>query len=146
MKKQWTFRVINLAPIHSVNSCSKAAVLLISHIIFGNCSKNPYLYIYYMMTVADLKKLLSGVDDDTMVLISKTGEFDGFFVSPCVAESGLSEITAGDDNASIEEQIEEQQDMTELDFELSPKQKVFMILPHGFTEHPDEDEPDPQNN
>ena len=82
------------------------------------------------MTVKELRELLNEVDDDSIeVLIPVNAEFDGLFRSPCMGESGLGELP-------IDEEDDEM---------LGETKDYFLILPHGFGEH-DENEPDPQMN
>lgn len=66
------------------------------------------------MTVADLKQLLKNAHDDMEVLIPVSMEFDGRFVSPCIAESGIGELALDEDG--------------------DEKEKSFLIVPHGFFE------------
>lgn len=77
------------------------------------------------MTVKELKKLLKKAPDDMQVLIPINGEFDGMFFSPCMGESGVSELG-----------IDDEGDETE---------STFLLVPHGFFEI-DHDAPDPQLN
>ena len=67
------------------------------------------------MTVKELKELLKDAPDDMQVLIPfDSTQFDGRFLSPCVAETGIGELG-----------IEEDSDKTE---------SSFVIVPHGFFE------------
>jgi len=83
------------------------------------------LNIFYLvdMKVKDLKRLLNAVPptgmtyqewDDMDVLMPVSGEFDGFFHSPCIEESGLGEMGIDEDSD-----------------ETAPS---FMIVPCGFFE------------
>ncbi len=62
------------------------------------------------MTVKELKQLLKDVDDNMLVLIPASTEFDGHFLSPCPSESGVGEMGLDED-----------------EFETN-----FLIVPHGF--------------
>jgi hypothetical protein len=77
------------------------------------------------MKVKDLKKLLKGVDDEMDVLIPLNGEFDGFFKSPCIEESGVNELGIGDE-------------------EDNETEKSFILVPCGFFDHAEG--PDPELN
>ena len=44
------------------------------------------------MTVKQLREKLEGVPDEMLVLIPVSDHFDGFFYTPCTAESGVSEM------------------------------------------------------
>lgn len=64
------------------------------------------------MTVKELKQLLKDVDDNMLLLIPASTEFDGRFLSPCVSEGGPGEMGLDED---------------EDEFETN-----FLIVPHGF--------------
>lgn len=66
------------------------------------------------MTVKDLKEILKDAPDDLQVLIPMSGEFDGYFKSPCSEETGISELG-----------IDENSNETE---------PAFIIVPCGFFE------------
>ena len=44
------------------------------------------------MTVKELKNLLEDAPDEMMVIIPAGEDFDGFFYSPCLEESGIAEM------------------------------------------------------
>lgn len=64
------------------------------------------------MNVRDLKRILSGVDDELIVLIPMNGEFDGHFVSPCLQETDIVQLGIKEDSE-----------------ETAP---AFVIVPCGF--------------
>lgn len=64
------------------------------------------------MTVKDLKQMLNDVNENMQVLIPVSGEFDGFFVSPCESESGAVDMS--------------------LDENLLVKETSFVLVPCGF--------------
>ena len=70
------------------------------------------------MKVKDLKELLIDVPDEMLVLIPVSDYFDGFFYTPCVAESGVSELGINEN--------------------LKTSEKSFVLCRHGFTD----DDPD----
>jgi hypothetical protein len=80
------------------------------------------------MTVGELKKLLVGANDDMLVLIPVSQEFDGMFYSPCSGESGVTKM--GTDPDVTEEEL---QGMELLNKPL-PEEESFMLVPHGFGE------------
>lgn len=55
------------------------------------------------MNVKELKELLADVDDDMEVLIPMTMEFDGYFKSPCVHDSGENSMGAVKEDGDEEE-------------------------------------------
>lgn len=63
--------------------------------------------------------MLLDVDDEMDILIPIGGEFDGRFKTPCVYESGVSEIV---DDTDQEQSIQ-----------------VFVLVPCGFFEPDEED-------
>jgi hypothetical protein len=80
------------------------------------------------MTVEELKQILNSVDGTLEVRIPMHGdEFDGWFYSPCPAESGVSEmgIDAGEEDAKEAALLGKP--MTD---------KCFLLLPHGFSNQP----------
>lgn len=85
------------------------------------------------MTVKDLKELLENVDDGMQVLTPlNAGEgFDGVFYSPCVEESGESELGIGEEAESLTEE-----DMAEVQLldKTLPTEKSFVLIPCGFFE------------
>lgn len=80
------------------------------------------------MTVAQLKKLLEGVDENVQVLIPVSHEFNGAFYSPCSEDSGLSQM--GTDPDLTEEDIKEM----ELLNKPVPEEPAFLLIPCGFGE------------
>ena len=66
------------------------------------------------MTVKELKGILKDAPDEMQVLIPVSGEFDGFFKSPCNEETGISELGIDEDSD-----------------ETAP---AFVIVPCGFFE------------
>lgn len=86
------------------------------------------------MTVQDLRKLVNEVPkhltrkqfDAMQVIIPTSEEFDGYFVSPCLGESGVTELG-----------INENSDETE---------ESFVLAPHGFFEEQVEDDVIPELN
>lgn len=67
------------------------------------------------MTVKELKNLLKSADDDMLVLLPvDMGNFDGFFKSPCVVESGVAEMGDNEDLGTV--------------------RKDFVLVPCGFFE------------
>lgn len=66
------------------------------------------------MIVDDLKKLLNGVDGKTKVLIPFSSSFDGYFKSPCIEESGVSELGITEDGDETD--------------------TAFLIIPCGYFE------------
>lgn len=50
------------------------------------------------MTVKQLKQLLAKADDDLQVLIPMGEDFDGLFKSPCVEDSGITELGVEEDS------------------------------------------------
>lgn len=48
------------------------------------------------MKVKDLKKLLADADDEMLVLMPLSAEFDGYFKSPCSEDSGVSTLGLSD--------------------------------------------------
>lgn len=44
------------------------------------------------MTVKDLRELLNDAPDEMQVLIPVNPVFDGMFISPCIEESGVSDL------------------------------------------------------
>ena len=83
------------------------------------------------MNVGQLKKMLDGVPDDMMVCIPFSHEFDGAFYSPCINDSGVSQM--GTDLEMTEEEYEEKLLLNQP----IPEVDVFLLVPCGFTE-PDE--------
>lgn len=79
------------------------------------------------MQVKDLKQLLENIPDDMQVLIPmNAGEgFDGFFLSPCIEESG----EAGLGTEDIDE--DELKEMELLNKPI-PEEKSFVLVPCGF--------------
>ena len=73
------------------------------------------------MTVKDLKQMLNDVNENMQVLIPVSGEFDGFFVSPCESESGAVDMS--------------------LDENLLVKETSFVLVPCGFFEEHDSIDP-----
>ena len=73
------------------------------------------------MTVKDLKQMLNEVNENMQVLIPVSGEFDGFFVSPCESESGAVDMS--------------------LDENLLVKETSFVLVPCGFFEEHDSIDP-----
>ena len=80
------------------------------------------------MTVAQLKKLLEGVDENVQVLIPVSHEFDGAFYSTCSEDGGLSQM--GTDPDLTEEDIKEM----ELLNKPVPEEPAFLLIPCGFGE------------
>lgn len=74
------------------------------------------------MTVGQLKELLVGVDDNTMVYIPVQQEFDGHLYSPCIIDSGVGEIS--DDPNMGEEEFE-----TRLNLGTLKGKEAFLLLP-----------------
>ena len=86
------------------------------------------------MKVGALKKMLSDIPDDMMVLIP--GEpnegFTGLFFSPCEHDSGVIEL-GGDENTTLQEVEAFERDQLDL-----PTEKSFLLVPCGyFNEHDD---------
>lgn len=77
------------------------------------------------MKVKDLKKLLDGVDEEMMVLIPTSMEFDGHFVTPCEGETGEADL-------GIFEDEEDEKEAESLNKPIT--RKDFVIVPHGFFE------------
>lgn len=69
------------------------------------------------MKVHELIKMLQKADPDMDILIPVSGEFDGFFHSPCLEESGVAEMG--------------------LDEEGNERRESFMIVPCGFFQEHD---------
>jgi hypothetical protein len=78
------------------------------------------------MTIKQLRNLLEGLDENMMVLIPASHEFDGVFYSPCPEDSGVSQI--GTDATLDEEDIKEM----ELLSKPIPSEECFMLIPCGF--------------
>lgn len=81
-----------------------------------------------IMTVKELKSKLDGIDDNLLVLIPQSFEFDGAFYSPCSEDSGVS--TMGTDPHATEEDIAEMK----LLGKTVPEEDVFLLIPCGFGE------------
>lgn len=65
------------------------------------------------MTVKELKDKLEGLDDEIRVVIPQDSQlFDGFFYSPCVEESGKSEMGVNEN--------------------LKTEETMFLLVPCGF--------------
>jgi hypothetical protein len=82
------------------------------------------------MTVGKLKQLLEGVDDNLVVYIPVTQEFDGHFYSPCEQDSGESEF--GGDETMTDEELAAAENLGTLEFK-----KVFLLIPCNFHEEKD---------
>lgn len=92
------------------------------------------------MTVGELKILLEGVDDNTEILIPlNAGDgFDGMFFSPCIEDSGASDVGIDD----LDEEDEAEMKLLGI---VDTSQPTFLLVPRGFFEEI-EDEIDPQMN
>lgn len=82
------------------------------------------------MVVGDLRQMIEGVDDEMQVLIPLTQEFDGVFYSPCIMESGVTEM-GGDEDVSPDD-VEELALVDKLEM-----RKEFCLVPCGFSEERD---------
>lgn len=84
------------------------------------------------MKVKDLRKLLEGVDDEMIVLIPTSMEFDGRFISPCEGESGEADL-------GMYDQEDEQEAML---LNKPTTRKDFILVPHNFFEPSDGVDPE----
>jgi hypothetical protein len=73
---------------------------------------------------------MEGLDDEMQVLIPLNQEFDGQWYSPCVAESGTSEM-------GLEDLDEEELKERELLNKEVKKETSFVLVPHGFSDEKD---------
>ena len=84
------------------------------------------------MKVKELKQLLEGVDDEMDVLIPSSNEFDGLFFSPCLLDSGVSQMGIADSIEELSEPIDEL-----LSSLIGKEQEEFLLVPCGFFEEKD---------
>ncbi len=78
------------------------------------------------MNIKQLKQLLEGLDDDMVVLIPTSHEFDGIFYTPCSQDSGVSQM-----GTAINLEEEDIKEMELLNKEI-PSEDTFLLIPCGF--------------
>jgi hypothetical protein len=83
------------------------------------------------MNIGELRKLIEGVDDNILVLVPRTMEFDGAFYSPCSHDSGKTKM--GTDPNVTEEDVKEMQ----LLGKPVPEEDAFLLIPCGFGDDKD---------
>lgn len=79
------------------------------------------------MTVRKLREMLKGLDGELPVMIYQPSEIGGWlFVPACDGESGITEFPPPDEDKG----------------EVGGISEAFCLMPHGVTEHDEEDESD----